>query len=203
MSNYVTKEELKASLELTGTSFADGDIPRAVAAASRAVDGICNRRFYQDTEDKSRFFNLTDRIIAIDDLSVLTSAAVATAVGQYNTIGTNGLDFAVEPLNAAADDHPYTMFRALDWWPSNRYCRGASTPYGNLKITGRWGWPEIPDQVPQATSIIAAKFVIRTRQAPFGIVTAGADVGVAMRIGREDPDVCLLLDELTREDLVF
>lgn len=200
-TDYITTEELKSSLELSGTGYADADIPRAIHAASRAIDSYCSRRFYVDDNTVARYYTLRESIIAIDDLSATpTEVAVSTRPGTWTTIGTAGSDYDLEPLNAPANDEPYVLLRALNWWPTYRYQR--STAYGNIRITGLWGWPEIPAQVPQACGILAAKLLVRVRQAPFGIVTAGADVGVAMRIAKSDPDVAALLDGLGRELLV-
>lgn len=52
MSLYVDADELKATLNLNQTTFADDDIDRAIAAASRAIDGYKGRRFYRSTETR-------------------------------------------------------------------------------------------------------------------------------------------------------
>lgn len=199
-TNYITQEELKAALTMSNTSYADADIPRSIAAASRAVDDYCGRRFYLDTADVARTFHLDASIIAIDDLSSVVSVKAATAAGSFTQTGASGVDYLLQPLNAPADQRPYTLLRALTWWPRFRCTSGL---YANVQITGKWGWSVIPEQVPQATIILATKLLIRTRQAPFGIVTAGGDVGVAMRIARNDPDVCTLLEDLERVDMIF
>jgi len=197
VTNYVTEEEVKAALTLSGTAFADQDIPRAIAAASRAVDGYCNRRFYLDTSDVARTYRQAASIIAIDDLAPTPVPVVKTAAtpGQFTTTWTAGQDYDLQPLNAAADSRPYTILRTYSWAATGR------VPYANIQITGRWGWTTIPAQVPQATVILASKLLVRTRQAPFGIVTAGGDVGVAMRIASTDPDVRALLEDLGRTQL--
>jgi hypothetical protein len=200
-TDYITKEELKASLELTGSGWYDGDIPRVIAAASRAVDGYCNRRFYYDTADTVRYYRLRQSVLALEDLGHVTAIAASTVPGQYTQTGTEGTDYVLEPLNAAADGRPYTLLRAIGWWPTYRWCPPAQLSV--LRITGKYGWAEIPSQVPMATSILASKLLVRQRQAPFGIVTAGGEVGVAMRIAANDPDVVGLLEDLVRDPMVI
>ena len=54
----------------------------------------------------------------------------------------------------------------------------------------------------QATLLLASKLMKRAREAPFGVVTAGFDVGAAIRIGR-DPDVALLVQDYVRNSAVI
>lgn len=43
---YATREDIKNALDYKTTARADARIDRALAAASRSVDGLCHRRFY-------------------------------------------------------------------------------------------------------------------------------------------------------------
>ena len=54
---YVTTEQLKTTLELEGTSYADDDIDLASEAACRAIDGYTDSRFYPTTE--TRYYTAT------------------------------------------------------------------------------------------------------------------------------------------------
>jgi hypothetical protein len=56
----------------------------------------------------------------------------------------------------------------------------------------------VPQDIQTATAIVASKLVKRTREAPFGIITVGHDVGVAMRIVRFDPDVHPIIASYSR-----
>jgi hypothetical protein len=202
--NYVTVEDFKQSTELTGTNFADRDIERAIAAASRSIDDICHRSFDQDATLVARYYTarigtlceIGDVMAPADDLTEPTLTVVEldlAADGSYSTAWTEGTDYQLEPLNAAADDKPYETLRSLlTTFPSRA---------GAVRVTARYGWTEIPDQVVEATILLSNKLLVRVRQAPFGIITAGIDSGVAMRIVRSDPDVGMLLDELVRESV--
>jgi hypothetical protein len=54
---YVDDVALKKTLTLSGTSFADYDIPPAIAAASRAVDEYCGRQFDRINDvEQSRWY---------------------------------------------------------------------------------------------------------------------------------------------------
>jgi hypothetical protein len=194
---YIELEQLKNSLELQGMTFADQDVTLAVNAASRGIDSATGQRFYLDTDaTQVRYYSpLSFRRLEIDPLAALTSVAVDRGnTGTFSETWVSGTDFVLEPLNAPADFRPYEriLVRALSgrWLPAG-YDQ-------SVKVTGQFGWAVIPEDVKAATSILAAKLLRRVREAPFGIVTAGIDQGVAMRIARNDPDVYSLIQPYTR-----
>jgi hypothetical protein len=194
---YIELEVLKASLELTGQSYADSDLDLARHSASRAIDNACGRRFYLDADaNQVRYYTpVSTRHLMIDDLAVLTSVAIdRTGSGTYGETWTNGVEFALEPFNAPADFRPYESL-------SVRYLSGRWLPYfidKSVQVTGQFGWSVLPENVRAATTILASKLLKRVREAPFGIVTVGLDQPTAMRIARTDPDVYSLIHDLNR-----
>lgn len=201
-SLYLTLPELKSTLTMNGTTFADADLTLAISAASRAVDSITSRRFWLDSDaTKVRYYTpVSDRMVKIDDLVTLTSVQVdLTGGGTYSDAWTLGTDFVLEPFNAPSEQppRPYGTIRTRlmsgRWFPT--YIEQS------VKVTGQFGWSTVPDDVAAATGILASKLLRRSREAPFGIVTSGLD-GVAMRIGRTDPEVELLLRDYVRFEYV-
>lgn len=198
---YLTADELKATLEMTGTTFADADVTIAIGAASRAVDTITGRRFWLD-EDADQFRYYTPhsiRLLQIDDLVVMTSVAIdRSGNGTFSETWTLGTDYVLEPFNAPVEQpaRPYETIRVRRlsgrWFPD---CIEQS-----VQVTGQFGWSAVPDDVTAAAGIIAAKLLRRGREAPFGIVTVGIDSGAAMHIARMDPDVYTLLHDYTRHE---
>lgn len=195
---YVTLEDVKKSLELTGTSFANRDLERAIASASRAVDKVCDRRFWLDEDPVTRTYTASgmgDRV-SIDDLPDVEASdpgALATVEirsgDEWETLTWDD-DYEFAPINAHADGEPFTDIISLG--------RLFPVRMNGVRVTARWGWAEIPHQVVQATVLLSNRLLIRARQAPFGVVIAGVDVGVAMRIARQDPDVMGLLAGVSR-----
>lgn len=206
IQDYITADDLKQSGELKGTSYADRDIARAIPAACRAIDALCHRRFGQDETEVSRLYTAaTDSFCWISDVSLkaddLTDDSPLTVVvvdrlgnGSYSESWDEGVDYVLEPLNATLESKPYESIRAL------RACFPRHV--GAIRVTARYGWTTVPAEVVEAAVLLANKLIVRVRQAPFGIVMAGADVGVAMRIAKSDPDVAMLLEELTREAIL-
>lgn len=191
-NEYVTVSELKETLGLTGQTFADADLVLAVTAASRDIDEACGRRFWLDTDATSVRYYSPDSIrrLMIDDLVDLTTLKIdRSGDGVYEETWTEGTDFVLEPLNAATDGWPYESVLS-------RSQSGSWFPCGyekSVELTGQFGWPTVPYTIRAATGILAGRLFKRTREAPFGVVTVGADVGAVMRLARTDPDVASLI----------
>jgi len=197
VSNYITQEQLKATLELTNTVFAEGDISAAISAASRGIDGACQRRFYADTDATQvrHYTPQTGDTCLIDDLVTFTSLAVdRNGDGVFEEAWTLNQWFVLEPNNADSDSRPWTRINVnLVWgrqfppWPRS------------VALTGKFGWSAVPAAIVEATTILAAQLVKRAREAPFGVVAIGLDVGAVTRIAVTDPSIRFLISDYIRE----
>lgn len=201
-ARYIELDQVKATLSLSGSSFADADLSLAIGAASRAVDSMTDRRFWLDADaNQVRYYTpRSSQTLQIDDLVTLTGIVVdRVGDGSFSETWTLNTEYVLEPFNApsAMPARPYEMIRVRQ---KSTRCLPCSEQ--SVKVTGKFGWATVPDDVMAATGIIAAKLLRRSREAPFGIVTAGIDQGVAMRIGSTDPDVKMLLRDYDRHELV-
>lgn len=195
---YVEVEEFKSTVELTGTSFQDADIRLGLLAASRGIDLALGRRFYPDADvNQIRYYSPASvRWLAIDDLITLTSLATdQSGNGNFSNTWTVNTDFVLEPLNAPADGFPYRSVRATPrsslYFP-NVYPR-------SVRVTGKFGWTAAPPAIKNATVLLAARVIKRTREAPFGIIGLGLE-GAAVRASAiaRDPEIAFLLDPYNR-----
>jgi hypothetical protein len=188
---YVDSDDLKVSLTLDGTTFADTDVDAACIAASGAIEEVQGRDYGRSDEDEIRFFTPTDwEVLTIDDLVELTTLRVDRGDGTFET-WTVDTDFRVEPLNAEGKGRPFTSLRAMaQRFPCARLAR--------VEVTGIFGWPAPPQQIIEAASIIAAQLVKRKRDAPFGVLNVG---DVAAYIVRNDPMIAQLLNGLSRRPI--
>lgn len=197
MSDYITSDQLKATLSVTGFSAADLDIAQAIKTASRAVDMICDRRFYlyDDSNDQVRYYTPVRPVtLEINDLVSLTSFATdQDGDGVFETTWTLHSDFELEPDNADLDGRP---------WERIKLKQRSQTllPVGlprSCQVTGIFGWSEVPDGVVSLTTILAARILQRTRSAAaLGVVTIGVEG--AARIAKEDPDMFNLVRDFVR-----
>lgn len=198
---YITRDELKETLEIgTGETYADDDIDMACAGASDVIRGYKNTRYHPTTETRvystpwtgSRRWRgySTAQSVPIDDLNALTTLKVdLDGDGTYETTWTQGAEFWLEPVNAAADGIPYNRVvlrpqggQVFPWFPHG------------IQVVGSFGWAETPDRVRQAAKILAARLLKRARETPYGIVTVVGEAVAAARLGRIDPDVAASLD---------
>lgn len=200
MTVYVDTDALKATLEIQGGTRYDDDLDSAAAAASQAIDNILGRGFGKDTADTTRLYSTTGATspFPIDDLAAFTSLTVdRDGDGTYEETWTRDTDFRLAPLNAALDGEPWTLIEVLS--AGNYTLPGTG---GNLKLTGRFGWPSPPSPIVEAASLLATQLFKRKRDAPFGIqIAAAGDAIAAAQIARRDPHISLLLQPYNRSPL--
>lgn len=194
--DYITSAALKATLTLTGETYADADVAAAITAASRAIDESCNRRFWDDADaNQVRHYTPTSNsLVLIDDVVTVTSVKTDTA-GDYSYATTlvADTDFLLEPFNAVDDSRPYTALRAN---PRTGYVFYRYPKW--VQVTGKFGWSAVPAAISQATTIHAARLLKRSREAPFGVTSLGGLDGVGVRVVRFDPDVEALINPYRR-----
>lgn len=204
MSEYVTEAALKHALTLTGTTFADYDIPVAVASANAAVNEACGRVFDRDISSATtRYYRPQSAdLVLVDDLASSSGLVLETSQFGENVFDrtwTLHTEFELEPLNAIADDWPYTRIVRNPWRGSLVFPVWSTR---SVKVTGKFGWPgDVPSQIVTAATLLATRLVKRVREAPFGVIPVQLDVGSAVRIARTDPDVRGLLEPFTREKI--
>lgn len=203
MSLYITTDELKVTLELGDETYADDDIDLACSAASQAIEGYKNTRYYPTTAtavytaDRPpsggtgyQFAYATCPELTIDDLNALTSLKVdEDGDGVYETAWTENTDFFLGPENAHFHGVPYNTVTI------RRQSGRVFPPHQRaIQIIGSFGWADTPDRVKQAAKILAARYLKRARETPYGLIIVTGDAVAAARLGKIDPDVAALLD---------
>lgn len=186
-NEYVDLDELKATLSLQGDDFADDDIELQLETASRDIDALCQQRFFVGGEE-DRFFAARPWgwDVAIFPLVSLSHLYVDSDLdGTFATEWTVDVDFLLEPWNAVADGKPW---RRVELRKNSGNLFPDTRP--NVKITGVFGWVDTPAQIRTATSMLATRYLRRTRDAPFAIVPGESS---STRILRTDPDIYNLL----------
>lgn len=175
-TTYCSVSDLKARLGITDTAD-DALVGTAVDGASRAVEEICGRYFWNGTDTRtyvpqSIFGQQLDDIVSVSSFQVDfdgdgvyeqtwvqgTDYVLTVSPGKYNT-GTRG------------EQWPYTGFQVINtthyvpfMWPWSHQNR--------IQVTGTFGWPAIPSAVVQAT-LIAAADLFKLKDAPFGVAGFG------------------------------
>jgi hypothetical protein len=184
-NGYCTLPQIKAEMRIgTGDTLDDTRLELAIAAASRQIDAHCGRRFWRDATVKVREFFADNPVTCFtDDISTTDGLIVAVDEaedGSYAEVITFGTDFILLPANAA-DEVPVRPFTEIRIVETDTY---SGFPWRTLRpsvrVTARFGWPAIPDDVTKA-ALIQASQLFKASDAVFGAAQFG-EAGVALRV---------------------
>lgn len=189
-NGYATLAQVKAALRITD-SVDDTLLETSIEAASREIDGYCQRVFYSATA--TRVYNPTDIFLTLtDDIISVTTLKTSTDGVTFNQTWTAS-DYQLEPLNGTTSgiDQPYTQVRAIgDYLFPIWSVTGTFSNKASVQIAGSFGWSAVPTAVKQATIILAMR-QFKRYDSPLGVAGFG-DLGM-IRVGRVDPDIEALL----------
>ena len=199
-NGYATRNQVKAALRIGTADTLDDDlIDNCVGAASRLIDGYCNRRFWQSGTAEARVFQAEDSFYcSIDDIAgtALTLRSSTQADGTFD-LTWKVSDYQLEPLNGNLDGltWSYDKIRAV----GDYLFPTVNANYGEqalVQVTAIFGWPAVPEPVTQAT-IIQASRIFKRYDSPLGVAGFG-DLG-AIRVSRFlDPDMAQLVEPYRR-----
>lgn len=192
-TQYVDKADLKTYIGLSGTGQ-DTNIDNAINGASRQIDAICGRYFYQDDSVNAKYYTPTnDYFLFTDDISTTTGLIVqldTTDDGTYDKTLTLDTDFALKPFNPKQHKisnttyyWPYTELEILATRSSERFDKLIQK---NIKIQAKFGWSAIPEAISQATLIQATRLWKR-KDTPFNVF-GNEQTGQQELFSKMDPD---------------
>lgn len=199
-NGYATRNQVKAALRIGTADTLDDDlIDNCVGAASRLIDGYCNRRFWQSGTAETRVYQAEDSFYcSIDDIAgtALTLRSSTLADGTFD-VTWKVSDYQLEPLNGNLDGltWSYDKIRAV----GDYLFPTVNANYGEqalVQVTAVFGWPSVPEPITQAT-IIQASRIFKRYDSPLGVAGFG-DLG-AIRVSRFlDPDMAQLVEPYRR-----
>jgi len=187
-NGYATLAEVKAVLRITDSTD-DVLLENEIESASRRVDGYCGRFFYQTS---STSVNIYPRDLFLVDFpadlatSSVTIKIDSTGNGTYATTLTQGVDYILQPTDAAIRSRPYRNARMVG---SKTFPLFVSPSFPTVQVAAVWGWSAIPDDVRAATILLTIRQFARLNAA-LGVV-GFADMAIQVRA--VDPDVRDLL----------
>jgi hypothetical protein len=189
---YAQLDDLKSLLRIPASDTVDdAQLTRSIEAASRRIDGVCDRIFYQEPTATARVYDATNLAsVSIDDVSTLTGFVVKVDDGfDYATTLVLDVDFRVEPLNNLSKGLPVYRLVSL----SGIFPRSTVRP--GVQVTARWGFPSVPTAITEATLLMAGR-LFKRGDSLLG-VAGFTDMGV-ITVRGVDPDVDHLIQPFRR-----
>ena len=205
-AGYISAADLKAYIGLSG-SGQDTNISNAILGASRQIDRICKRRFWQDSSTQVKTFTpISNLFLDTPDISTTTGLIVkldTTDNGSYDTTLTINTDFVVTPTNpkllgtGAGEHFPFTQIKILNTRSSERFDPDI---INNVQITAKFGFAIVPEAIEQATRIQALR-LFKRKDTPFNVF-GNAETGTTELFNKFDPDAMNLIKDFRKMDLV-
>ncbi len=200
-NGYATRNEVKAALRIGTADTADDTlIDNCVGAASRLIDGYCNRQFWAVSSAVPRVFQAnTEYVCDVDDFYTTTGFILKTSTfadGNFDVTWAS-TDVQLEPLNGVLDGltWSYDKLRAI----GDYLFPTVNANYGEqalVQVTAKYGWASVPSPVKQAC-IIQSSRLFKRLDSPLGVAGFG-DLG-AIRVSRFlDPDMAQLVEPYRR-----
>lgn len=203
VNGYIALSEIKTYLGLSG-SGQDDNLENAIEAASREIDAICGRFFYQTTSGDKYFTPISEYEIELPDISTATGLAVYTDTtdnGTHDTTLTINTDFITKPFDSGDEVggiqyHPITNITILNTRSSERF---NPSIIKNIKITAKWGWETVPQSIEQATFLQATR-LFKRKDSPFSVY-GNPETGTAELFSKFDPDGLKLIKAYIKRKL--
>ena len=205
-TQYVDKTDLKTYIGLSG-SGQDTNIDNAINSASRLIDKICGRHFWQDDAVTEKYYTpINHYYVEVDDISTTTGLIVqldTTDDGAYDKTITLDTDFVLKPFNPQVHKissttyyFPQTELNILTTRSDETF---DPTIIKNIKITAKFGWSAVPEAISQATLIQATRLWKR-KDTPFNVF-GNEQTGQRELFSKIDPDALQLIKGYVKNKL--
>jgi hypothetical protein len=193
---YCSLADVKAALRIDpADTVDDAMLSIAINAASRQIDGECDRVFYQSSGSRV-YVPESSVLVNTDDIRTVTK--LETSSGDGFTVEIPSTDFQLEPLNGVAGGipGPFTRIRATGAFLFPVFSqRSVNLDEATVRVTGTFGWAAVPDAIRQAALLLSIR-VFKRLDSPLAVAGFG-DLG-AIRVSRTDPDVMALIQPYVR-----
>jgi hypothetical protein len=178
---YATLAELHAWLKVPDSKTdRDPEWTRRLQSSSTDINRWCHRQFGRDEVASQRTFRPDRGGIDVHDFWTTQDLAIVPYLGSTAGTAWDVSTLVLEPLDGIVDMVP--------GWPYDRICGGygghplmANLFYAasTVKVTARWGWEAIPENVNTACLILAGADN-KASDTPFGVAGFG-DYAVRIR----------------------
>jgi hypothetical protein len=196
---YAALTDLKPHLGIPlAETVDDAALTDALNAASREIEGHCERQFNNAGATSARIF-VPDNyyLTTVDDIWTTTGLVVQADYAFSGTYGTTlnlNSDFILEPLNGVIDGEPgwpWWKIRMVNikWFPI-WIPQATVFPRPSVQVTANWGWATVPVPVKRACIMLAAQNYLM-KDAPLG--TQGVNNFGPVRV-KDNPRIAAMLN---------
>ena len=168
-------------------------LTQLLADVSRLVDKYTRRHYWQTAAGTVRYFTATSGYtLWIPDAVTITAVETDDDGDRTYEHTWAATDYDLLPYNAAEVDEPFTKMKVT---PRGNYAFPTGVPKG-VKVTGTWGWPEVPAMAREVTLLETARLWAAGRS-PSGMV-ASPELGVFIVEPQLHPQAMARLNVLKR-----
>ena len=163
-SAYETAANYRSLTDMTDTTK-DAEILKDLTAISRYIEGKMKRFFNKESTDTTRVYYVPvdSTILWINDLSATPTTIKIDQDGDGTcevTLASD--DYELYPVNATLEPEPRPyMAICLTPWGDESY----SSKGERVEVTGKFGWPSVPEAVKRATIHLTAILRMETARA--------------------------------------
>lgn len=202
---YASLTDLKSWLKIDDSED-DALLTLALTNAESAIDRYTERTFVLSSAQSAtaRVYKTRNAgAVWVDDIGDTSGLIVKiddADTGVFARTLTFGTDYVLDP--------PTGQYQAGGRVPSTRILTIGATLLPTLsessrpriEVTAKWGWPVVPSEVQLATLYLAAD-LFRRKDAPFGVIGWGSEMGIS-RIGSNPMKAVAGLLEPYRKSMV-
>jgi hypothetical protein len=193
---YTTLNDVKTALRIPLADTVDDlMLTSAINAASRQIDGACDRVFYSETGVRD-YVPESSILVFTDDITAITK--LETSSGDGFTVEIPATDFQLEPLNnrSGGQTVPANRIRATGAFLFPVFSqRSVNLDEATVRVTGTFGFTPVPDAIKQAALLLSIR-IFKRLDSPLAVAGFG-DLGV-VRVSSVDPDVRAMLSPFMR-----
>jgi hypothetical protein len=178
---YATLSELKSWLKIPDAKVdRDDELTRRLASSSQDINRWCHRQFGRAEDATQRTFTAGRSGIDVHDFWTTSGLVITPYLGATAGTPWDVSSVVLEPVDGIVDMVP--------GWPYSRISGGVGShplvsnmfsSLATIKVTAKWGWENVPDNVNTACLILAAADNKAT-DTPFGVAGFG-DYAVRIR----------------------
>lgn len=124
-----------------------------------------------------------EQLLLLNGFDIATSAGLTVATGSVGGTFTPLTTYSLYPDHAMVDGWPIEgLVQPVGIW--------VQLPGFRVRVTAQWGWPSVPDDILQATLILARRLFSR-KDSPSGVMGSAEWV---VNLAKSDPDVVKLTE---------